>query len=88
MGLRNYVLEWTRDDGETGRIQQRAENGQRARILFLSANSNMTDARVIQPSRSQKPPCLYSVGLGILAPHIYMNGLPDDEAREGQRRDA
>lgn len=77
--MRNYELEWTRDDGETGRTHQRAENGQRARILFLSDHPNMVDARVIQPARSHKPPGLYEVGLGILAPHIYMNGLPDEE---------
>lgn len=84
MALRNFELEWVRDDGQQGRICQRAENAQRARILFLSEHPNMTEVRVVRKPASQAPPSLYARGLGILAPHVYLDGLPD--AKRADRR--
>jgi hypothetical protein len=75
--LRNYALDWVRDDGETGTTYFRAENGQRARILYMGQSPQMVQVTV----RKQEPPKrvqpnFYSVALAILADNIYMNGYP------------
>jgi hypothetical protein len=81
--LRNFTLQWVRG-AETGTVNYRSENGQMARIRYLTEHPEMDSVTVVGKARTKGPPNFYAVGMAILSSEIRMNGMEENRAQNNR----